>query len=271
MIRKLIYNLRNSKQYNGTFIEKVSIFFSLTRIQIKSKLFKKKNAVVSESFINYKIFGYNYSTIDYLFNEVFISNEYYFQPQTKEPLIIDCGANIGMSVLYFKKSFPDSKIIAFEANPHAFKLLSYNMKINNILNVEVHNIALFDKETEISFYFGDNGDLVGSIKKERGGVNELKIKTQKLSYYLKNIETVDLIKMDVEGAELYIISDLFESASINKAKEYILEYHHNMNEDKSILSSFLQKFELNGFNYNIKADFSTINSFQNLLIHFYKK
>jgi FkbM family methyltransferase len=274
-IIKLNKNLRNSKNFRGTYSEKISTFFTLTRLQIKRKLFKlfnSKNVTVNEYFLKYKFSGYDYSTIEFLFNEVFISNEYYFEPSTQEPFIIDCGANIGMSILYFKKLFPSSKIIAFEANPYAFKLLEENMKVNKIKNVELHNIALFDKETEISFYINDDiGTLVGSIKAERGGSNELKIDAQKLSNYLKNIETVDLIKMDVEGAEVNILSDLFDSSTIHKAKEYIIEYHHNMNDDKSILSSFLQKFELNGFSYNIKANFRFINSFQDILIHFYRK
>jgi FkbM family methyltransferase len=272
MIRELISNLRNSNHLKGTWSEKISTFFTLTRLQIKSKIFKKKNVVVSESFFKYKIFGYNYSELYILFIEVFLLNEYYFQTATKEPLIIDCGANIGMSVLYFKKLFPNSKIIAFEPNPHAFKLLENNMKVNKINKVELHNVGLYDKETEISFFIGDNiGSFVGSLKKERGGNTELKIQTEKLSHYLKSIETVDLIKMDVEGAEINIIDDLLESSSITKAKEYIIEFHHNINEGKSMLSSFLHKFESKGFNYNIKATFSDINCYQDVLVHFYKK
>jgi FkbM family methyltransferase len=272
IIRKLFYNILNSKNFKGTYLEKISAFFTLTRLLIKCILFKGKNAIVNEHFFKYTFSGYDYSTIEYLFKEVFISNQYFFEPSTKEPVIIDCGANIGMSILYFKKLFPNSKILAFEANPHAYKLLEMNMLQNKIKNVELQNIALYDKETEISFYIGDNiGSLVGSIKAERGGESELKIEAKKLSSYLKNIETVDLIKMDVEGAELNILSDLFDSSTINKAKEYIIEYHHNMNEEKSILSSFLQKFETNGFNYNIKANFREINSFQDIIIHFYKK
>jgi len=209
--------------------------------------------------------------MEYLINEIFTSNEYYFKPSYKQPFIIDCGAHIGMSVLYFKKMFPDSKIMAFEANPNNFELMQKNMHANKIQHVELHNIALFDKEIEIPFYIGENiGTLRGSIKKERGGASELKIKAQKLSYYLQHIEAVDLIKMDVEGAEINILSDLFETSAINKAKEYRIEYHHNMNDDKSKMASFLHKFELYGFSYNIKAHFWCTNSFQDLFIHFYK-
>ena len=40
---------------------------------------------------------------------------------------IDCGANIGISILFFKKQYPDCTIMAFEPNPHAFPLLEKNV------------------------------------------------------------------------------------------------------------------------------------------------
>jgi FkbM family methyltransferase len=272
IIRTRIKILKESKNFRGNYCEKLSVLFLLVRLIVKVFIFNKyKNIRVHEYFLNYKIYAFDYADIQYLFNEIFIQNEYYFKPLTREPYIIDCGANIGMSVLYFKRLFPDSKIVAFEANPYTFKLLQENINRSKIMNVELHNVALFDTETEISFYIGGKGSLWGSVNKERGGCNELKIKAERLSNYLKNIETVDLIKMDVEGAEVNIIGDLFDSGTINKAKEYLIEYHHNMNQDKSNLSSFLQKFELNGFNYNVRADFQSINCYQDILIHFYKK
>ncbi len=270
-IGKIIDLFLISYRFHGKLSEKTSIFLTLVRLQLKQK-FRNKNKIVNERFLNFKIKGYNYSTIEYLVNEIFISNEYYFKTSTLEPFIIDCGANIGMSILYFKNLYPNSKIIAFEPNPYAFKLLEENIKDNRIYNVETHNIALSDKEMQISFYIDDNpGTLVGSINRERGGHNEFKINSQKLSMYLEKIDSVDLIKMDVEGAEVNILSDLYESSTINKVNEYIIEYHHNIKGDKSNLSSFLQKFEACGYNYNLKATFNYVNSFQDILIHFYRK
>lgn len=257
-------------RFRGSFYEKVAALLLIIRLSFKSAVFKRNNQKVSEHFLKYTFWGYDYPSIDFLFREVFFGNEYYFEPATKQPQIIDCGANIGMSVLYFKKMFPSAKIKAFEANPYAFKLLEENMRANNFEDVELHNIALYDKETEISFFIGDfKGSVVGSVNKGRGGNNELKVKAEKLSKYLEKMESVDLIKMDVEGAEESIILDLFDSATINKAREYIIEYHHNIN-DNSTLSAFLQKFELNGFRYKIKASFQNTSYFQDVLIHFYK-
>ena len=55
--------------------------------------------------------------IRYLFNETFVNAQYYFESDNDWPTIIDCGSNIGMSVLFFKRLYPQSKIIAFEPDP----------------------------------------------------------------------------------------------------------------------------------------------------------
>lgn len=71
--------------------------------------------------------------------------------------------------------------------------------------------------------------------------------------------------MGVEGAEKNIISDSFNSSFLNKSKEYIIEYHHHMDADKSMLSTFIQKIESNGFNYNIKTNYKNLIFFKILL------
>src|SRR6478752_2497070 len=50
----------------------------------------------------------------YLFREIFMRGDYYFESDNAQPTIIDCGSNIGISVLFFKRLFPQCRIIAFE-------------------------------------------------------------------------------------------------------------------------------------------------------------
>jgi FkbM family methyltransferase len=269
MLRELYYSFKKTINFPGSFLEKISVFSTLNRLLIKDSFSKNQKDKISVSFFGYKMYGYSYHTLYYLFNEIFVTNEYAFKTEVKEPLFIDCGANLGMSILYFKKMFPDSKIIAFEANPRVFDLLSLNIKENKLSNVSIHNLALYSEEKEISFFAGDN-TLEGSVISTRGGQNEIKVKATKLSNYLKDFDSVDLIKIDVEGAEKEIINDLFDSKTINKAKEYFIEYHHNIDGEASNLSTFLQRFELNGFRYNIKSNFNKSASFQDILIHLYK-
>lgn len=273
LITEIVKTAFIAKKFRGNFSDRITVFLTLTRLIIKSKYFQNSN---KDSIVNEKIFknnfsAYSYSTIKELFYEVFIFNEYHFTTESNCPIIIDCGANIGMSIIYFKRLYPNSKILGFEANPYTFKLLKDNIETNDLKNVTVNNIALYDKAAEISFYIGDYvGTLLGSIHPERGGANEFKVKAQLLSSYLEKFDSVDLIKIDVEGAEIKIIDDLFNSKTLFKSKEYIIEYHHNLNESNSSLSAFLEKFEKSGYRYNIKTTYNHLKSFQDVLIHFYK-
>lgn len=270
-IRDLRYCFKAFRLYKGLYSEKFTVFFILFRLMLKKKLFQKKNSEVSDNFFGMKITAYDYFTLEFLFKEVFIADEYRFSTKKNNPIIIDCGANIGASVFYFKKLYPESKIIAFEANPHTFQLLEKNVKHNNFKNVELHNIALLDKEGEISFFISENiGTLVGSIREERGGAKQLHVKAERLSQYLHEIDKVDAVKIDIEGAEINVLNDLFESGAINKSDQYMVEYHHNINDEISGLSDFLKKFEISGFKYSMRTDFETLGEFQDILIHFYK-
>src|SRR5215203_998957 len=58
------------------------------------------------------------------YSEIFKRGIYRFETQSDSPVIIDCGANIGLSVIYFKRLFPAARIIAFEADPSVFDVLS---------------------------------------------------------------------------------------------------------------------------------------------------
>ncbi len=67
------------------------------------------------------------------------------------------------------------------------------------------------------------------------------------------------------------MNELAESSALQKAEQYIIEYHHRINNDPSVLSDFLKKFEMNGYDYNLKASFRKPGDFQDVPIHFYKE
>lgn len=273
---KVVYNAikninKNSiiaKKSNYSFKVKITIFNTLTSLYLKSVFLQKKKEV-SHSIFGFKVTAYNFGTLLFLFKEIFITRDYFFESETKSPKIIDCGANIGMSVLYFKFIFPNCSIIAFEPNPRAFYLLKKNIEQNNLKNVVIHNLALSDVKGEIDFFTGsDEQILLASTIKERGGTHEIKIETELLSNFLK--ESVDLIKMDIEGSETKVMKDLALSQKTAVSHRYIIEYHHKINNEKSSLSSFLIPFEKAGFDYNIKTSFFKNGSFQDVLLYVYK-
>ena len=201
-----------------------------------------------------------------------MKNDYFFETKNANVKILDCGANIGMSVLYFKMLYPNSKIIAFEPNPHAFALLKENINQNNLKDVTIYNVGLSDKPGTADFYYlpRDLASLKGSISAHCNEGQLIKITVECLSDYLKETQ-YDLVKIDVEGAELSILQDLVTTEVLNKSDKYIIEYHHKMKHDASKLSHFLKPFEDYGFEYNLKTTFNKQGQFQDILIYIYKK
>lgn len=67
-------------------------------------------------------------------------------------LILDCGSNIGMSILYFKHVYPKARIIGFEPDPAIFPYLQENMTRNGLKDVQLVQAALASQEGTLTFY-----------------------------------------------------------------------------------------------------------------------
>ena len=270
MLKIIVANVTKILMSQYGFWDKMRILKTLSSLFLQSKVRFKHSSEVTHKIFEFNVTAYDYDTLKYLFKEIFISKEYHFESKNLSPSIIDCGANIGMSVLYFKHLYPNCKIIAFEPNPYAFTLLEKNVLQNSLKDVELRNIGLSSVEESIQFFLGENkGGLSGSIIQERGGENAINVQTAKLSTFIQD-DTFDLIKMDVEGAETEIIKDLLLEKKINNSNRYMIEYHHRINNKKSSLSAFIKAFEDAGFEYNIRTDYLQLKEFQDILLNFYR-
>ena len=272
MLRIFISSLLTTLHYQGKLISRSELFSKLFKLANLRKSEKGRDKEVSISFLGNKFHAVSFHTLNYLIREIFVNDEYKFKPSTNQPIIIDCGANIGMSVLYFKRSFPQSKIIAFEPNPTTYSLLEKNINSYNLSDVILHNLALANSQGSIPFHFNDDkGTLTGSIQSNRGGEKVINVQCEKLSGYINDFESIDLIKMDVEGAELKIVEDLIQSGAINKVKELIIEYHHNIPGESNSFAHFLKMFEQAGFDYSVRTNFSSLGVMQDIVLHLYRK
>lgn len=188
----------------------------------------------------------------YLISEIILNSEYLFECNTEDPLIFDCGANIGVALLYFLHTFPKARVIAFEPTPETFRYLSQNSAGFN--GVECHNAALSNKDGVIPFYIppGSAGSLTTSICPNRvEGLVPIDVIAVKLSTYIS--QPVDLLKIDVEGAEWQVFEDLIATKKINLIRNAIIEYHHQLSGESRHLSQFLAMLENAGFAYQIHA------------------
>lgn len=181
-------------------------------------------------FDNFKILVRNIEEAQRIVNEKFEKEEYKFELKTETPFIIDCGAHIGITSLYFKKLFPKSEILAFEPDAENHKLYNENMKLNELHDVECINAALSHKEGEGSMFTRNETESpwtwANSIVKNIWGPDnpynkEVKINTKRLSEYIT--KKVDLLKLDIEGAEETVLKEI-EDKLIN-IENIVLEFH----------------------------------------------
>ena len=138
----------------------------------------------------------------------------FFQPRDAEPLIIDCGSNIGVSALEWKTRWPMSRVICFEPDPDAFRLLSLNIEYNDIPGIRCIHAALtdFDGTTNLYGDMGHGADARGnSIRPEWGqreGSSVVAVPCRKLSRHLRG-QNVSFLKLDIEGAEENVLRESF--------------------------------------------------------------
>ena len=186
-----------------------------------------------------------------LVRELFVEEHYFFEASSPHPVIIDCGSNIGMSVLYFKTLYPAARIVAFEPDPAAFAKLSDNVTRNSLTDVTLHRYALSAIEGEPDFYRSDDRSLRMSLDRRRNGGQCITVTARRLSSFVT--EQVDLLKVDIEGAEFAVMQDLLDNGKLRYIKQIHLEWHHHIDRDVDALSPLLKLLEDANFGYQISA------------------
>lgn len=169
-----------------------------------------------------------------------------FTPGTTRPRILDCGANIGISVLHYKRLWPEAEIVAFEADPAICEVLGRNLRRNSASDVEIVQAALWDTEGEVTFQ--PDGADAGRVLTGVGGAVGIRVKTQRLADYLE--QPVDLVKMDIEGAETRVLADC--RLCLPNVRRLIIEFH-SLAECPGGLAPLLNTLEECGFYYFVNS------------------
>ncbi len=166
------------------------------------------------------------------FNEIFIRRQYSFSVATDAPVIVDCGGNIGMSVIWFKQTFPKSKVTVYEADPDMTLRLSRNLRAVGISDVQVENAAVWNEDGLVAFEnLGDDRGFVRS----NGKIN---VRSVDIARCLPS--HVDLLKLDVEGAEYVVVDRLCRSGAISRVQNLVAEFHVKRADTDAFIQSFQQ-------------------------------
>jgi FkbM family methyltransferase len=190
-----------------------------------------------------------------------ILKEFILNQLPPQPIIIDCGAHIGIDSLELVK-FPESTIYSFEPIPNLYNQLIEKTK--NITNITCFNVALSDYDGYADMYVsGGESDGSSSLLKPKEHINDhpevtfneiIKVKCKKLDSWAheNNVTKIDLLWLDMQGAEQRMLcaSDrIFNTVSVIHSEVSTRETYEGV-QNYNMYKKFLFK---KGFKVLIEA------------------
>ncbi len=275
VIKCLLNKHKKSKVSKSTMLKKLkNLYFKSYNIKNKlvklSRVLKKEDSLKLEfkrlkSIPRYQI-GYSDSLFEYPikyvdsislragYKEIFLNKNYNFFSKNKTPFIVDCGSNIGLSIIFFKQKFPNCRILAFEADPRIYNVLVENIDTFKYTNIKAHNSAVWIQNTQLMFK--TEGGFSGRMPLGEDKENLIKINAIRLKEFLN--EKIDFLKIDIEGSEFQVVKDC--ERELNNVEQLFIEYHSHINEEQ-VLGELLNILKRAGFRYHIHEAFTIENPF----------
>lgn len=204
-----------------------------------------------------KIFGGPDNIIPYLIDEIF-ENLCYETGLESFDTVLDLGANVGVATDYFKTRA--TQVYAVEAVSETYQLLDKNRTENSWSNVNCYEYAIWISDGE-NLTFDKGHDYTNchrdhDVRKPVAVGPSITIKS--LLRQL-GLNSVDLIKMDIEGSEVEVMKDPNFKEVVHKTPNWIIEIHNHQYEE---LSKLMTNY---GFEHKVLAGFDLVNP----TVHFY--
>lgn len=217
------------------------------------RTYVRRHVPTTEQFLKYKVHTIDFLSFFFEYKDLFMNRIYHFESDRSDPLILDCGSYIGMSILYFKHVHPCARVIGFEPDPVIFKVLQENVARNRLTNVTLVNAALGSHEGEMSFVTdgADGGRLTEYMSGVGIGQMASPVRVVCVSGYLT--EPVDFLKMNIEGAEYDVLDEVGERLRL--VRQMVVEYHsferinQNLHHILALLAEHGFRYLINHFDY----------------------
>lgn len=164
-----------------------------------------------------------------IFYEIFwkkayqIPNKFLSEPE----LIVDLGAHIGLTSIYFSLQYPLAKIYSVEASEKNFSLLKNN--VQEFENVVAINKAIYINDGFIKFKDDETLSFNPQISEKGRPTACLSMSTLMKE---NNLESIDLLKIDIEGAEAIILSE--QNDWLQNVENIIIELHPPYDVDRMV-------------------------------------
>jgi FkbM family methyltransferase len=150
--------------------------------------------------------------------------------------IVDAGANVGASALWFLNAAPEARVICFEPTALNHRCLAANLA--SFPRAEAHHYGLFSRERTAELFLGKTqcmqNSLVASV--EVGGDSEtIALRRASSEFDRLGLERISILKIDTEGCEVPILEDL--GVRLATVDQIYVEYHSE--EDRRAIDALL--------------------------------
>jgi FkbM family methyltransferase len=179
------------------------------------------------------------SDIDVL-DQVFVDREYDLPYTFSTPsVVVDAGANIGLTSLFFAERYPSATIVAIEPDLANFTLLEANVASQP--NVVPICAALWHEHAGVTLE--DPGLGPWGIRARPSEPGEIEVATVTMEELCDRYGNIDLLKIDIEGAERNVLAE--SSAWIGRVESIAIELHPGVHSDvEAVFDSVMQSFPL---------------------------
>ena len=159
------------------------------------------------------------------FRQIFMDGDYELDLPQRPDVIVDVGANIGLASIFFAKRYDPSRIIALEPDPSNFEMLQRNTK--GITAVTCLNQALWKNTGRLSLEQGVHDKWGVQVREDAGGKSTVQAIDMATLMQQHRLEHIDLLKIDIEGAEVDVLSANC-SSWLPKVKVLVIELHDHL-------------------------------------------
>ena len=175
-----------------------------------------------------------------MFDQIFLYKELEFQIDDALNYVIDAGANIGLASIYLAKRFPHAQIIALEVDKENYNVLMKNIEPYNRIK-SVYK-GLWHREANLIIENPNDYSWAFTVSETEDDTKDY-LKGISIATLIKeyNWPHIDLLKMDIEGGELMVLS-LGTDAWVQKVKTIAVEVHYSHEGCWEAFCKFKEKY-----------------------------